>query len=96
MLQAKFDRVIVERESLQKKDSLIYIPDDVAAENAPAKGRVISVGPTAGIYTSDGTQLEKVSEGDVVIFAKHAGTKVTDGEKDYWLISDTDILAQEV
>lgn len=88
----KFDRVLIRRESLQKKNSLIVIPEQISKSNQPAKGEVIAVGPTAGVW-KDGEKIESVKIGEKVIFARHSGVAIElDGEEDFWIVQDNDIL----
>lgn len=92
----KFDRVLIKRETLQEKSSLIHIPESVDKTNRPERGIVIAVGPTAYISDSEGKKVEEIEVGVKVIFAKHAGAPIEIDETDdeYWIVSDTDILAE--
>lgn len=89
----KFDRVLIKRESF-KKDSVIFIPDEIARDNAPARGVVVAVGPTAYISDKDGNKVEEIVVGSHVIFARHAGSSIKEGDEEYWICQDTDILAE--
>lgn len=93
-----FDRVLIKREKFAKTNSLLIIPKKVEKNNAPSRGIVVSVGPTAGTYDRNGNKVESVTVGMKVIFAKHAGVEVTLGEDEdtveYWLVQDEDILCK--
>ena len=74
------DRVLVTRlESEETTQSGIVLPD--TAQEKPTKGKVIAAGP--GRYSEKGDLIPMpVKEGDVVVFAKYAGTELKlDGEE---------------
>jgi len=84
------DRVIVkglEQEATSKGG--IIIPD--SAKGKSQEGRVVAVGP--GRCTDDGKVVPLgVATGDLVLFAKYAGTDVEiDGEK-HLILQENDIL----
>lgn len=79
-------RVLVEVvEVEQKTASGIIIPD--SAKEKPQKATVVAVGI--------GTEKEKmeVKIGDVVLYSKYAGTEISDDDKEYLILNQTDILA---
>jgi len=85
------DRVVVkllEQEEMTKAG--IVLPD--TAKEKPSKGEVIAAGP--GKYSEKGDLLPMPAKvGDVVVFAKYAGTEVTlDGEKYLVLRAMQDII----
>jgi chaperonin GroES len=85
------DRVLVELlEQEEMTKAGIVLPD--TAKEKPSKGVVVAVGP--GKYSESGELLPMpVKEGDVVVFAKYAGTELTlDGEKYLVLRGMTDII----
>ena len=84
MLKPTFARVILERESLKSKTSLI-IPEIAEKRNAPTQGKVIAVGPTA-----DDTVKEMI--GKTVLFGKFAGDWIKVGDRDLYIVQDEDIL----
>jgi len=85
------DRVLVkprQREEVTK--SGIVLPD--TAREKPQEGVVLAVGP--GRMLENGTVVPlDVKEGDVVIFAKYAGTEVKFGDEEYLILRESDILA---
>ncbi|MGE4292905.1 MAG: co-chaperone GroES [Desulfovibrio sp.] len=80
------DNVLVKRmESEERTASGIIIPD--AAKERPQRGTVLAVGPGKGEIKMT------VKEGEVVLFAKYAGTEFkVDGEEVIMMRQD-DILA---
>ena len=85
------DRIIIKRtdgESVSKGG--ILIPD--AAKEKPLEGEVVAVG--SGKSLPDGTlRALDVKAGDVVLFAKYAGTEVKIEGADHLLMREEDILA---
>ena len=80
------DRVVVEPvEAEAKTASGIIIPD--TAKEKPSQGVVVAVPDT----TDDNNITVKV--GDKVLYGKYAGTEITMNDKDYLIMSETDILA---
>ena len=88
------DRVIVmiggKEESMSKFG--IIIPETVDKER-PDQGTVVAVGP--GKYNEDGDEVIPMSVkiGDRVIFTKYGPDEIKIGEKDYYVISESNILA---
>ena len=84
------DRVLVKyTEEAEKTAGGLYIPD--SAKEKPQKGEVVSVGP--GRVTDDGKlQSMSVKVGDVVLFDKYSGSKVTMDNVEYLIIREEDIL----
>ncbi len=85
------DRVVVKIiEQEQVTPTGIVLPD--TAKEKPSKGRVVAVGP--GKYSEKGDLLPMpVKEGDLVVFAKYAGTELKlDGEDFLVLRGLTDII----
>jgi chaperonin GroES len=94
-LKPKLDRVLIKRETLQEKASLIHIPEKSDARERPARGTVVALGPTVGYVDEATGKLERgLAVGMKVIFGRHAGTEIEyDGEK-FWLITDRDVLCE--
>lgn len=86
------DRVVVKplpREERTKTG--IVIPD--TAKERPQEGEVVAVGP--GRLTDDGKRLPmEVKVGDRVIYSKFSGTEYKDGDDEYLILRDSDILAK--
>lgn len=84
------DRVVVQRlEQEEKTPSGIVLPD--TAKEKPTKGKVIAVGP--GRYDDNGKLIPMpVSEGDVVVFAKYAGTELKIDGEEYLVLRASDLI----
>ena len=91
-LQPLGERVIVkpsEQESTTKGG--IFLPD--TAKEKPQEGEVVAVGP--GRVTDDGTRVAmELSAGDKVIYSKYAGTEDKDGDDEYLILRESDVLAK--
>ena len=91
-LQPLGERVIVkpsEQESTTKGG--IFLPD--TAKEKPQDGEVVAVGP--GRVTDDGTRVAmELSAGDKVIYSKYAGTEYKDGDDEYLILRESDVLAK--
>ncbi len=84
------DRVLVKySEEAEKTAGGLYIPD--TAKEKPQKGEIVAVGP--GRVTDDGKlQPISVKVGDVVLFDKYSGSKVTMDDVEYLIVREEDIL----
>ena len=91
MLQPLGDRVLVEpSEAEEKSPGGIILPE--TAQEQPAEGKVIAVGP--GRILDEGKRQEvSVSEGDVVIYKRFGGTEVSLDGEEYVLVDEDSILA---
>lgn len=85
------DRVVVEPlEKEEKTASGIILPE--TAKEKPQEGEVIAVGP--GRRDDEGEVIPMdVKKGDIVLFAKYAGTEVKIEDKKYLILKESDILA---
>jgi len=85
------DRVVIQptpREEMTK--SGIVLPD--TAKEKPQEGKVIAAGP--GRLTDEGKREPMdVKEGDVVLYAKYAGTEFKVEGEELLIVSQKDILA---
>ena len=84
------DRVLVERlEKEDKTKSGIVLPD--TAQEKPTKGKILAAGP--GKYSDKGELIPMpVKEGDIVVFAKYAGTELKLDGDDYLVLRVSDII----
>jgi len=85
------DRLVVEPTEQEETTSFgIVIPD--SAKEKPQQGKVVAAGP--GRRDDDGDRIAMdVSVGDVVLYAKYAGTEVKiDGSK-VLILKESDVLA---
>lgn len=85
------DRLVVEPTEQEETTSFgIVIPD--SAKEKPQQGKVLALGP--GSRDKDGERVQMdVSEGDVVLYAKYAGTEVKIDGKKLLILKESDILA---
>ena len=90
-LQPLADRLVIKPiEKEGKTKSGIYLPD--TAKERPQEGEVIAVGP--GRLSDDGKRIAMdIKAGDIVIYAKYAGTEVKLEDEEYLILSEKDILA---
>ena len=85
------NRVVVEPQESDEQMSAggIYIPD--TAKEKPQEGTVVAVGP--GKLTDDGKRVPmEVSVGDTVVYSKYGGTEYREGETEYLVLREDDIL----
>lgn len=70
----------------------IIIPDTVSKEK-PEQGIVVAVG--AGKWDEDGEKRipMEVKEGDKVVFSKYGYDEVKVGDKEFYIVSESSILA---
>lgn len=59
-------------------------------KNAVNRGTIIRLGPNCWKAFDDGTPW--AAEGDLVLYARYAGTKVKNGEEEFLICSDEDIV----
>jgi len=87
------NNVIVEPIEQEQTTALgIVLPE--TAKEKPQKGTVLAVGP--GRWIEDGEREEmQVAEGDVVFYARYAGTTVQVNGNDVIVLKEDDILAIE-
>lgn len=86
------DRIVVKPLSSEEVTvGGIVLPD--TAKEKPQEGEIIAVGP--GRIKDDGTNAPMpVKVGDVVLYAKYAGTEVKAGENTYLIVhAERDVLA---
>jgi len=79
-------RVLIEPlKAEERTQGGIIIPD--SAKEKPQSGKVVAVGP--------GSKDEpmEVKVGDIVLYGKYSGTEISYENKDYLIMSQSDILA---
>ena len=86
------ERVIIKPiEQEQQTKGGIFLPD--TAKEKPQEGEVVAVGP--GRVSEDGSRIPmELSSGDRVIYSKFAGTEYKDGDDEYLILRESDILAK--
>lgn len=84
------DRVVIKvMEQEEKTASGIVLPD--TAKEKPSKGKVVAAGP--GKYDDNGKLIPMpVSVGDVVVFAKYAGTELKLDGEEYLVVRASDLI----
>ncbi|WP_457561243.1 co-chaperone GroES [Caminibacter sp.] len=81
-------RVLVERmEEEAKTASGIIIPDN--AKEKPLEGKVVAISKEV-----EEDENLPIKEGDIVVFAKYAGTDITIDGKEYLVLNTDDILGK--
>ncbi len=85
------ERVVIKPiEQDQTTKGGIFLPD--TAKEKPQEGEVVAVGP--GRVSDDGKRIPmELSNGDKVIYSKFAGTEYKDGDDEYLILRESDILA---
>ena len=69
----------------------ILLPD--TAKEKPQEGEVVAVGP--GRVAEDGSRIAmELTIGDKVIYSKYAGTEYEDGDEEYLIMRESDVLAK--
>ena len=86
------ERVVVKPiEQDQQTKGGIFLPD--TAKEKPQEGEVVAVGP--GRVSDDGNRIPmELSSGDKVIYSKFAGTEYKEGDDEYLILRESDILAK--
>ena len=86
------ERVVVRPiEQEQTTKGGIFLPD--TAKEKPQEGEVVAVGP--GRVTDDGSRIPmELGVGDRVIYSKFAGTEYKEGDDEYLIMRESDVLAK--
>jgi chaperonin GroES len=85
------NRVVVQPNETEESMSAggIYIPD--TAKEKPQEGVIVAVGP--GRQTEEGNRVAmELVVGDNVVYSKYAGTEYKEGEIEYLVLREDDIL----
>jgi len=85
------NRVVVEpiEGDEQVSSGGIFIPD--TAKEKPQEGKVVAVGP--GKMTDEGKRVPmEIEVGDVVIYSKYGGTEYKEGDTEYLVLREDDVL----
>ena len=85
------NRVVIEPSESDEQVSAggIYIPD--TAKEKPQEGKSVATGP--GKLNDDGSRTPlEVAVGDIVVYSKYAGTEYKEGDTDYLIVREDDIL----
>jgi chaperonin GroES len=84
------DRIVVEPlEQEEQTSSGIFLPE--TAKEKPQQGKVVAAGP--GARDEDGNRMAlDVQVGDIVLFAKYAGTEIKLDGKKVLIMKESDVL----
>ena len=88
------NRIVVEpmEEDAQMSAGGIYIPD--TAKEKPQEGTVVAVGP--GRLSDDGKRIPmELGVGDTVVYSKYGGTEFRDGDTEYLVLREDDVLLKK-
>lgn len=78
-------------EQEQMTSSGIILPD--TAKEKPQEGKVVAIGP--GRVSDEGKLIPlTLAIGDTVIYSKFAGTEYKDGDNEYLILRESDVLAK--
>ena len=87
------DRVVVEPQDKGEETfagGALVLPE--TAKEKPQQGIIVAVGP--GKKDDDGDRIQMdVEQGDVVLYAKYAGTQIKLDGKELLILKESDILA---
>lgn len=85
------DRIVIKViEDTEQTSGGIFIPD--SAKEKPQKGEVVAVGPGKMLDSGEREPLD-VKVGEIVLYAKYAGTDVKIDNQSYKILSVKDALA---
>ena len=88
------ERVVVkplDKDEVTTSSGLI-LPD--TAREKPQEGEVVEVGPGRSTEDGKGRIPMEIKKGDRVIYSKFAGTEYKDGNDEYLILRESDILAK--
>jgi len=86
------DRLIVESLAHQEMTKSGIILPDTVDKKKPEQGKVVSIGP--GKLIDNGTRVPmEVKVGDVVVFTTYSPHEVKIEDKEYLVLSESDIMA---
>jgi len=85
------DRVVIKPSDREEVSAMgVLLPD--TAKEKPQKGTIIAVG-AGRVLDSGQRQSMEVKEGEIVLFARYAGTEVKVDGQDLLIIGEKDVLA---
>jgi chaperonin GroES len=85
------DRIVVKpSEQEEQTASGIFLPE--TAKEKPQQGTIVAVGP--GVRNDSGDRVAMdVAEGDVVLYARYAGTTIKIDGEEILILKESDVLA---
>ncbi len=85
-----YNNILIKRvEQEQKTAGGIIIPD--SAQEKPMQGEVVAVG-TGTVHENGSIRPLEVKEGNIVLFAKWAGSEIKLDGEDYIIMKETEVL----
>lgn len=85
------DKIVIKViEDTEQTSGGIFIPD--SAKEKPQKGEIVAVGPGKTLDSGEREPMD-VKVGDIVLYAKYAGTDVKVENQSYKILSVKDALA---
>jgi chaperonin GroES len=90
-IQPLSDRVVVKPQAKEETTAAGIIIPDSAKQDAPSKGTVVAVGP--GRYDDGDLIPMSVQVGDTVLFSKYGFDEVKVDGQDYYILSESSVLA---
>ena len=94
-LKPLYEKIVVklkDKQEIESNAGIVISVDMSSNKNTVMKAEVVAVGE--GRLLQDGTVVPlKVKVGDTVIYSKIQGESYNDGNEDYTILSDSNILA---
>jgi len=86
------DNVVVEPITEEEAGKAGIVLPDTMEKERPERGKVIEVGPGKLLKNGERGTMS-VKQGDEIMFKKYSPEEIKVGDKDYLIISESDILA---
>lgn len=86
------DRLVIKPVSKEEKTASGILLPDTAGKERPEQGTVVAVGPGRRLDTGSLAELS-VKVGDVVMFKKYSPDEIKIDGVEYFVLSESDILA---
>lgn len=87
------ERVVIKPlEKEETRSSGIILPDTV--KEKPQEGEIVAAGPGRATDDGKGRIALEIKVGDRVIYSKYAGTEYKEGDEEYLILRESDILAK--
>lgn len=84
------NKIVVQRQEAKATKGGILLPD--SAQEKPRQGKVKAVGPGKTDEKGRHHPVE-VKVGDQILFSSYSGTEYKDGDSEYLILSEEDVLA---
>lgn len=94
-LKPLYEKIVVklkDKQEIESNAGIVISVDMSSSKNTVMKAEVVAVGE--GRLLQDGTVVPlKVKVGDIIIYSKIQGESYNDGNEDYTILSESNILA---